>query len=349
VELGDSNDALSTVPGRGGPTFGFNNFLRVIANGGPGDDVLDARHAAGVGLDGGGGVDQLFGSAYDDRLTDGDRDGAAGAGAPGEDLIDGGQGVDHLSYAQRTAPVFVDLIDEELEGELGEGDIVRDVEGISGGAGDDRLAGNDRGNVLDGGHGRDILIGRGGDDSLGWTFGRPPAGSVWLGRAEWPFHVLHQRTPAVGDTVRCGRGRDRIWGRRARDFVELACELVDTTRMLPVRQRNGSYIAPAHLPAYPIRRRSSLTYPVDCGGLGGDDVGIVYFRCSGSVRLREASGRRLLARGTIPRGTELLTARLRVTDLGHRLATRARGVRATLHVRGDNLPTAAWTIRLKIR
>jgi len=68
------------------------------------------------------------------------------------------------------------------------------------------------------------------------------------------------------------------------------------------------------------------------------------------VRLREASARkRLLARGTFPRGSDEVIARLHITTLGRRLARRPRGVRATLRVRGRNLPSAAWIIRLKIR
>ena len=59
VALGDMNDTLRTGAD---PEHGGHNGISVIANAGPGDDVLDARHASQALLDGGGGRDQLRGT-----------------------------------------------------------------------------------------------------------------------------------------------------------------------------------------------------------------------------------------------------------------------------------------------
>jgi Ca2+-binding RTX toxin-like protein len=106
-------------------------------------------------------------------MTDGDRDDAVGDAAPGPDLLDGGSDGcclilpgDRVSCRGRTAPISVDLADEKADGEAGEGDILRGIESVEGGSGDDQLLGNDRGNAFIGRIGSDRLVGRGGDDTL---------------------------------------------------------------------------------------------------------------------------------------------------------------------------------------
>ena len=51
----------------------------------------------------------LTGGDGDDTLSDGDRDGAAANLAPGPDTLDGGPGLDTLSYRRRTRGVVVNL------------------------------------------------------------------------------------------------------------------------------------------------------------------------------------------------------------------------------------------------
>lgn len=149
--------------------------------GGTGADVL-IDGAASSSLSGDSGDDELFGGAGDDRLFGGD--GAdllqpgigqeayffSGAWHPG---INGGTGVDTVSYSDRTNAVRVSLVDDDAvsqstnDGEAGEGDFVADdVENVITGSGSDTLAGNSNANQIDTGAGADSIIGALGADTL---------------------------------------------------------------------------------------------------------------------------------------------------------------------------------------
>jgi len=149
VALGDGDDTLDTVT--------VPNSISGLgaADGGPGNDVL--RGSSGRdGLIGGGGIDELHGGGDVDTLSDGDSEGATdGTGTDG-DTFDGGDGVDTVLYSGRALPVLADL-----RAGSAEGDVFRDVENLTGGDGDDRLAGDDGGNRVRGGDGDDELAGRG--------------------------------------------------------------------------------------------------------------------------------------------------------------------------------------------
>ena len=62
----------------------------------------------------------LLGGTDRDTLIDGDRSRAADS-----DILDGREGGAVVSYAARTAPVNVDLVDPGPDGETGEGDVLR--------------------------------------------------------------------------------------------------------------------------------------------------------------------------------------------------------------------------------
>ena len=113
-------------------------------------------------LDGGGGRDTLLGGANSDVLIDGDASGAADA-----DILDGREGGAEVSYAARTEPVRVDLA-RSVAGEPGEGDVIRSISGIIGGAGADDLRGDGNVNGLVGGAGDDC----GSSDVVGTTSSR---------------------------------------------------------------------------------------------------------------------------------------------------------------------------------
>ena len=217
-DLGDGNDEFRNNGGR--TTF-------VIADGGPGDDRL----VGGSGSDrlvGGGGRDQLFGAGGPDELSDGDLNGALlGAGIDG-DRLDGGSGGNTLSYRQRTGGVEVDL----AVAATGEGDVLAGIRNVIGGRGDDRLAGDDKPNFLDGGPGLDRLEARGGGDDL-----------------------------RNGESTSCGSGVDLSWGhtfdapRRPDDLglLERDCEHFFVERILLRAQSAavalGSRLPDLHLPA----------------------------------------------------------------------------------------------------
>ena len=281
-------------------------------HGGPGNDRLFGG-AGGDQLDGGGGIDELHGGPGPDQLSDGDD--AAGAG-PDADLLDGGPneggtGGDVLSYRPRKAPVSVDLI-RATGGERGEDDVLRSIDWIIGGAADDSRAGHDGQNTLEGGGGADRLSGRGGDD------------------------ILSQ----AGGTVRCGTGQDQVVSARStRDYLLPDCEL-----MLQWPYES------AQRPAYPWFAGASLRYRIACP-YNDDEFQDHRVRCSGGVRLREASGRgRLLAAGRFPKGRwSARVVRLRLTAHGRRLAAEGRRTRVAIVVEGVAPEPLRWSIRMRLR
>lgn len=290
-------------------------------DGGTGNDRL-------VGADGndellgGGGTDRLLGEGGDDSLTDGDRDGAASAGAPGPDVLEAGPGSDTVSYRQRRAAISVDLADAAPDGAPGESDLLSGVESLIGGRGDDRLAGTDGSNTLVGRAGSDRLIARGGADRLD-----PGTG---------------------GGRISCGRGHDGILGATSHDLLHADCEAI-----------RFSENDPPVISAYPRSFEADrVRFRVGCppDELDGEEIGQTL--CGGTIRIRQAApGSQLLAIGRFRRDhwyRSLIDVRM--TALGRRLASRPRGVRATvklvMHVTSDGdaqggRSALQWTIRLR--
>jgi Ca2+-binding RTX toxin-like protein len=146
VDLGDGDDHL-TLTGQ----------LNAHADGGAGNDRLDARQAGSAQLSGGDGADILLGGDGYDTLTGGD----------GPDAISGGAGFDTVSYTDHATDVSVRLGGSTGDGGPGEGDsIAGDVERAVGGNGNDLIVGSDGSDRLVGGSGDDRLEGQGGNDLL---------------------------------------------------------------------------------------------------------------------------------------------------------------------------------------
>ncbi|MGK9237245.1 hypothetical protein KXS07_36440, partial [Inquilinus limosus] len=151
-----------------------------VLDGGAGVDVLDGGAgadtvsylssaagvtvdlAAGVGAGGDAagdsyrGIENVEGSAHDDTIV-------AGAAA---NRLDGGKGLDTVSYAGSDAGVFVDLAAGTGTHGWAEGDVLVGIENLVGSAHADTLNGNGGANRLAGGAGGDTLRGQGGDDVL---------------------------------------------------------------------------------------------------------------------------------------------------------------------------------------
>ncbi|MCY4210815.1 MAG: FG-GAP-like repeat-containing protein [Gammaproteobacteria bacterium] len=108
------------------------------------------------------GADELYGNGGDDVLQ----------GGAGADRLDGGSGIDTLSYQGSDEGVAVDFSRDTSEGGHAEGDVITNVENITGSDYDDYLIGDDGANRLVGGEGDDSLIGRGGKDYLDGGPGR---------------------------------------------------------------------------------------------------------------------------------------------------------------------------------
>ncbi len=86
--------------------------------------------------------------------------------------LSGGADLDEVSYGG-IEPLRLSIGDGANDGVAGEGDDIReDIEGLTGGRGDDVLIGDEDGNRLIAYGGRDVLRGRGGPDELiGWDDG----------------------------------------------------------------------------------------------------------------------------------------------------------------------------------
>jgi Ca2+-binding RTX toxin-like protein len=136
-------------------------------------------------------IENLIGSAFADTLT-GDAgvnrlDGGAGddllAGLGGADILDGGAGTDTASYAASGASVTVNLTTNVNTGGDAQGDILSNIENVTGSAFADTLTGNAGINTLTGGAGDDVLAGLGGADILDGGAGSDTASYAASGAA----------------------------------------------------------------------------------------------------------------------------------------------------------------------
>jgi Ca2+-binding RTX toxin-like protein len=140
--------------------------------------------AAGYAIDHWGNVDTLVNiwgiraSAFDDVVT-------LGAGnefvlpGDGTDIVDGGAGIDRVSFDGAPAAAVVDLAAGTAQDGYGNTDIVTNFEVVSGTGFDDQIFGNGNANWLDGGRGNDVLDGRGGNDTVVYLFNTEIVGGVY--------------------------------------------------------------------------------------------------------------------------------------------------------------------------
>lgn len=328
VELGDGDDEVaSTRPGAA-------PLGSIVASGGPGDDRLDGS-AGSDELDGGGGTDTLLGGDGLDLLVDGDPDAAAGP-----DVLDGGPHVDEVSYAHRTGPVAVTLDDEAGDGAPGEGDVLRGVERVSGGAGDDRLTGGAEPTILDGRGGDDVLVAGSGKRESGYT--NALDGGAGDDRLVGGDEADVLQGGGGTDSFTCGHGEDVVREPRRGELLGRACNRVEWS----INNSDEDHLSFDPRPR--SVRGGIAVFRLACPSLGildGEPS-----RCRGPLTLREQSGgRRLLGRGTVADAHEHddFDVRVALTALGRRLAARPRGVIAAASIRGRGLPARSWTIRLR--
>ncbi|WP_027998190.1 beta strand repeat-containing protein [Sinorhizobium arboris] len=113
----------------------------------------------------------LIGTDLDDTIS-----GFAGddliQGLGGADIINGGSGVDTADYREKTAGITVTLNGTSdavvMVGGIAE-DILRAIENIYGGSGDDVITGDTQNNLFRGGGGNDVLDGGDGNDTVDYT------------------------------------------------------------------------------------------------------------------------------------------------------------------------------------
>jgi Ca2+-binding RTX toxin-like protein len=184
------------LDGDASPDLTFTNTERLTVTGGAGADDLEF---GGDGL--------LLGTALNIPVTlsGGDGDDTLRGGAAGDSFA-GGAGEDVVTYDDRSAAVSAGLNGAADDGASGEGDLIgTDVEDLTGGAGNDTLTGDLRGNVLAGGAGNDVVTGGRGDDTL---TGGPGNDTVSAGAGD---DTLDEAAPADGtDVLAGGDGSDTV-------------------------------------------------------------------------------------------------------------------------------------------
>jgi Ca2+-binding RTX toxin-like protein len=164
---------LTTGQGKGGFAQGdaFSGIEILIGTdhddrlrGSAGDNIL----AGGAGADiliGEAGNDQLLGGAGADRL----------AGGAGADRLDGGADEDTADYSDDDGAVWIDLAAGSGKWNSAAGDVLIDIENVTGTRFGDRLYGTPGNNKLEGGDGDDLLAGGMGADRLHGGAGRDTA------------------------------------------------------------------------------------------------------------------------------------------------------------------------------
>jgi hypothetical protein len=327
VELGDGNDELRTTRPGPAPIGG------VIADGGPGTDLLDGG-AGPDELDGGGGTDTLLGGELDDVLTDGDGDADAGP-----DAIDGGAGSDAVSYAGRAAPVTVKLGDAVADGAAGEGDTVSGIEDVTGGSGDDVLIGDSGVNDIQGGPGDDVIEGHAGIGSDGTAeFLRGGRGADDVSGGRGPDLIFGDKGI---DALSCGRAGDIVFEPRGGELLPGDCNRIQWSLGETGEDTLGFEPHPRSTTSDRARFRLECPFREILDGEPSS--------CSGKLTLREATGNeRVLGRGRFDgRGRDDFPVDVELTDLGARLARRDDGVLASASVTGSGVPDRGWEIRLR--
>jgi Ca2+-binding RTX toxin-like protein len=126
------------------------DLLTGTATGGEGSDTLEA-------------VEQVEGSQFNDQLT-GDAGPNIFYAHGGDDLVDGGGGLDWISFIFAPGPVIVDLAAGTATGNGA--DTLTGLERVSGSRFNDTITGDAGPNEIDGDMGDDVLSGADGDDSL---------------------------------------------------------------------------------------------------------------------------------------------------------------------------------------
>lgn len=120
----------------------------------------------GSTLDGGDGTDSLFGGSADDILIGGNGDDHLYGGL-GADRLVGGEGQDYARYDDANhGNLTIRLDTPEANTGAAAGDTYSGIEGIYGGAGNDRIYGDATANHFLGQGGNDILYGKAGNDTL---------------------------------------------------------------------------------------------------------------------------------------------------------------------------------------
>jgi Ca2+-binding RTX toxin-like protein len=204
--LGSGSDTFISIENLTGSNFNdtlSGNAGNNVLNGGAGVDTVSYANALsavtvslgiagiqntiGAGFDQLSGFEALIGSRFDDNLTGSSSndtiDGGVSLGfGTGNDVMDGGAGIDTVSYASATSGVNVSLSLAGIQNTVGAGfDTLMNFENLTGSNFNDTLSGNNGVNVLDGGAGIDTVsyanAGAGVTVTLGSVFAQVTGGA----------------------------------------------------------------------------------------------------------------------------------------------------------------------------
>jgi Ca2+-binding RTX toxin-like protein len=330
VRLGNRDDratveGLVTVFGGDG-----NDVLR----GSGGDDRLDGErgndtlHGLGRGddLTGGPGRDRLYGGSGDDDLFDGETDAQAAA-----DLFRGGSSRDTrfqpdmgdtIDYSKRKRALDIDLSRGRVN--FGrERDVVRGLESIVGGSGNDRLSGDGDDNWLDGNGGADRLRGRQGDDLL-----RGDGGNDRVSGEDGNDYVSGE---SGKDALSGGGGNDQVTARDSTaETVECGTgeDVAVATRLDTLRDCEVAASSTLNVRTQPDVQGDRATFGVSCPRDRG---------CSGALAISSLSGEPYGSGdfAGIPHGVDVFTpVEVDLTQAG-REALRTGEVILVTHGTGD--------------
>jgi Ca2+-binding RTX toxin-like protein len=147
-----------------------------LLSGTSGPDLIDARAGSDLVIAYGGNDTIIGGSGADLVLAGEGNDIIIATIGDGNDAYDGGQGSDTYDLSQLAAATTVSLgttigrltisgVGSASGSQIGSDTLLR-IENVIGGAGNDRIAGDNEANVLNGGAGNDTISGAGGADTL---------------------------------------------------------------------------------------------------------------------------------------------------------------------------------------
>ena len=153
-------------------------------------------------------VENVMGSRYSDELL-GNNEANFLQGLEGADRLDGGGGIDSVGYWHSDAGVTVNLEAGTGKGGEAEGDVITDVEDVTGSRHRDELRGDNGPNFLDGRSGDDALYGNGGDDEL-W-------GGSGADRLEGGNGADKLYGNEDADRLEGGNGADKLYGHEGAD------------------------------------------------------------------------------------------------------------------------------------
>ncbi|HEX2582177.1 MAG TPA: calcium-binding protein [Dongiaceae bacterium] len=215
-----------------------------VITGGDGNDILDYSDAlqavtvtltdgessatgAEIGTDRIWAVEGAIGGVGNDVLTGNSADNFL-LGGKGVDRIDGGGGVNTISYQGSAAAVWVDLKWNVTHGGDAEGDVLSRVQNIVGSDHDDALGGDDGDNVFEGGLGADHLEGYGGSNTasylhaLGGVLVDLGQGKGLGGEAlgDTFAHIQNVTGSAFGDSITGDGGANVLKGGEGDDIIE---------------------------------------------------------------------------------------------------------------------------------